>query len=120
MILRLNEIVSKQYESSRFTFMQVVPNMEVFYEVYQNGNCVGLTTTTSIYQFLQKSFFPMTAAMCQDLPSFIQTIIINIFFCFQLNLRKKHSNPNLLRVYSRFVLFLVNLHFSFNFKGNIS
>ena len=30
MILRLNEIVSKQYESSLFPFMEVVSNMEVF------------------------------------------------------------------------------------------
>ena len=43
-------------------------------------NCVGVTTTIEIHQFLQKSFFPMAAAMCQALPSFYSDYINKSLF----------------------------------------
>ena len=42
MILRVNENGSKQYESSRVPYMEVVPNMEGFSLM---GNRVGDTST---------------------------------------------------------------------------
>ena len=42
MFLRLNENGSNQYESTRFPYMKIVPNLEVF-SPYRN--CVGITTT---------------------------------------------------------------------------
>ena len=49
-ILRLIENGSKQFESSRFPYMEVVPNMKGF-SLY--GNCIGVTTTVYNHPFLQ-------------------------------------------------------------------
>ena len=45
LILRLNENGSKQYDSSRFPYMEVVSNMDVMSEISKNRNCVGVTST---------------------------------------------------------------------------
>ena len=49
-ILRLNENGGKQFESSRFPFLEVVTNMEGF-SLF--GNCVGVTPTVYNHPFLQ-------------------------------------------------------------------
>ena len=51
----------------RFPFMEVVSNKEGF-SLY--GKCVDVTSPIQIHNFLQKSFLPMAAAMCQVLYSF--------------------------------------------------
>ena len=72
MILRLNEKGSKQFDSSRFPYMEVVRNMEGLLEFSLYGMCVGVTTPIYTHNFLQKSFFSMAAALSQALPAFIQ------------------------------------------------
>ena len=43
-ILRLNAKRSKQYESSRFPYMELVPKIEGLFESSLYGNCVDAFT----------------------------------------------------------------------------
>ena len=86
MILRINENGSKQYESSRFLYMELVPNVGGF---SLNGYCVGVTTTIEITSFC-KNHSSQWQLLCVKLfLAFIQIIIINhCLFLFLTNFTK--------------------------------
>ena len=55
------------------------------------GSCVGVTTAIQLHHFLQKSFSPMAAAMCQALTSFYsdynsKSLFISVSFFYEKNI----------------------------------
>ena len=130
MILRLNENGSKQYESSHFSYMEVVPNMEEFIRVFPFWKVCRRYFSYIHPQLPAKLFFPMAAAMCQALPSFHSDYSKNsLFISVSNDFYEKHissllcvssllGNSSLLCVYPQFFLFFGELYVPFGFIGN--
>ena len=53
---------------------------KVLYEFSLYGKCAGVISPKTIPHFLQKSIFPMAAALCQAHPAFIQITVKNRYF----------------------------------------